>query len=535
MIKRFLSFILAVLIAAFTLTSCRGGEPDRADQTTDSTTNQQQNPMNPALDFADRLRFALQNEALSIDFEVREKHTYSAISKMERVLFAKWKSDFSDSENPQFIYSAQRNPAAQEPELLLFFDEGFFYVKDSSSCYRQLASIPQATKSIPFDGITAILGDNFTDSFREAELSENGDGSVTARISIPLSESAEAVTEYLKLFGIEASGYAYGMDGDPCQIFVSVCMKDGDLLWYNVETVMAGRDRYGETYPVTYTVQAVYHTVEEGFSLGLPDEEARAGYTEAEPEISEINAEEFLRRFEKSDEKSNAAIYTEMTTNSTATYDFSQNHWVKIPILNVTAVDLSKPRAPKVSVTETRLDAMGVPHKTEIYYKDDVYYYAEDEHRFSVPYPADEYLANVEASAAEKEAAGITSFFLTAEMLENATFSVNPDQSVSAFMEFDGTAQKKNIFYHVDSIYNDDLEEFKGVIHSATLSVTLDRFNYLRSYTLTVTASIESNQTKALATYAIQYHFEYSETPREIDFPDDLDNWNSSSNGTGTV
>ena len=59
MIKRFLSFILAVLIAAFTLTSCRGGEPDRADQTTGSTTNQQQNPMNPALDFADRLQIAL--------------------------------------------------------------------------------------------------------------------------------------------------------------------------------------------------------------------------------------------------------------------------------------------------------------------------------------------------------------------------------------------------------------------------------------------------------------------------------------------
>ena len=532
--KRFLSFILAVLIAASLLTAC-SVDPDYTDQTTGSTTDQQQKPTNSVLDFANRLQIALQSEALNVDFEVREKHTYSAVSAMERVLFAKWKSDFSDSENPQFIYSAQRNPSAQEPELLLFFDEGFFYVKDNSSCYRQLASIPQATKSIPFDGLTAILGDDLTADFREAELSENRDGSVTARISIPLSESAEAVTEYLKLFGIEASGYAYGMDGDPCQTFVSICMKDGDLLWYTIETVMAGRDRYGETYPVTYTVQAVYHTVEDGFSLGLPDEEARAGYTEAEPEISEINAEEFLRRFEKSDEKSNAAVYTEMTTNSTATYDFSQNHWVKIPILNVTAVDLSKPRAPKVSVTETKLDAMGILHKTEIYYKDDVYYYAEDEHRFSVPYPADEYLANVEASAAEKEAAGITSYFLTAEMLENASFTVNPDQSVSAFMEFDGTAQKKNIFYHIDSIYNDDLEEFNGVLHSASLSVTLDRFNYLRSYTLTVTASIESNGTKALATYAIQYHFEYSETPREIDFPDDLDNWNSYSSGSDNV
>ena len=533
--KRFLSFVLVVLIAASLLTAC-SIDPDYTDQTTGTTSSQQQKPSNATVDFASNLQNALQNETRTdVDFEVREKHTYSAISTMEKVLFAKWRSDFSDSENPQFIYSAQRNPSAKDPELLLFYDKGVFYVKDSTSHYRQLASIPQATKSIPFDGITALLGNDLAASLCEADLIANEDGSVTAEISIPLSVGAEAVTEYLKLFSIEASGYAYGMDGDPCQIFISICMKDGALLWYSIETIMAGRDRYGETYPVAYSVQAVCHTVGDDFSLTLPDEETRAGYTEAEPEISEINAEEFLRRFEKSDERSNAAVYTEMTTNSSATYDFSQNYWVKIPILNVTAIDLSKPSAPKVSIRESRLDAMGLLHKKEIYYKDDTYYYAEDETRFSVPYPAEEYLANVAASAAEKEAAGITSFFLTAEMLENAIFTVNPDQSVNAVMEFDGTAQTKNIFYHIDSIYNDDLMELNGVLHSAQLSVTLDRFNYLRSYTLTVTAEIESNGTKALATYAIQYHFEYSETPREIDFPDDLDHWNFSSNGSGII
>ena len=97
---------------------------------------------------------------------------------------------------------------------------------------------------------------------------------------------------------------------------------------------------------------------------------------------------------------------------------------------------------------------MGILHKTEIYYKDDVYYYAEDENRFSVPYPADEYLANVEASAAEKEAAGITSYFLTAEMLKNASFTVNPDQSVSAVMEFDGNSQQKNIFLQPHEVFS---------------------------------------------------------------------------------
>ncbi len=532
--KRLLSFILAVLITASLLASCGG---DGQKNTSSSTaTGQQQQPVNTQTNFAERLQTALHNATgTAVDFEVREKHKYSEVSSMEKALFAKWISDFSNADNPQFYYSMQRNPAATEPEILLFYDRGVFYVKDSSSKYRQLASLPQATGKIPFDGITALLGDDVTDDFRDAILTENEDGTVTAKIGIPLSASGEPFAEYLQLFGIEASGYAYGMDGDPCEVFLTMCMKDDSLLWYSIETIMAGTDRYGETYPVFYSVKADCRAVGDELSAILPDEEARAGYTEAEPEISEINAEEFLKRFERSGEKSDAAVYTEMITNSTATYDFLEGYWVKIPILTVTAIDLSKPRAPKVSITESRLDAMGMQHTKEMYYTDDTYYYSEDGTRFSVPYPAEEYLANVEASAAEKEAAGITSFFLTAEMLKTAVFTVNPDQSVSAVMEFDGTEQEKNIFHHIYSVYNDDLTEFNGVLHSAKLSVTLDRFNYLRSYTLTVTASIESNGTKALATYDIQYHFEYSETPREIDFPDDLAEWNFSSEGTENV
>jgi hypothetical protein len=64
---------------------------------------------------------------------------------------------------------------------------------------------------------------------------------------------------------------------------------------------------------------------------------------------------------------------------------------------------------------------------------------------------------------------------------------------------------------------------------SCELAVTLDIFNYLRAYTLTVTTAVDSNGVTAQVTYTIQYHFDYSETPREIDFPDDLDEWTSSS------
>ncbi len=528
--KRIFSFILALLLAASLLTSCGDGTGG-SGQTEGSSSAQEKDPVDAARDFADRLQNALQHAVRSdIRFEIREKHQYSTSSVMEKVMFAKWQSDFSDSGNPRFLYSMQRNPKAEKPELLLFYDEGFFYVKDSASQYRQPSAFNGAKDKIPYDGITALFGDGLIKAFREAKLTQNPDETVTATAILSLFDDAATVAEYLTLFGVEASGHEYGMDGDPCEAVVSVCMDGDRLLSYTMETVMAGRDSNREIYPVTYTVKAVYQDTESGFVLTFPDAEARADYMEAEPEITDINAEEFLKRFEKSDEKSNAAVYTQMITNSAVTYEFSENYWVKIPILNVTAVDLSKPRAPKISIVESKLDAMGIQRKKEMYYRDDTYYYTENGQRFAVPYPAEEYLANVEAAAKEKAEAGITSFFLNAEMLENALFTVGPDQTVSAVMDFDGTSQEKNIFYHIKSVYNDDLANMqRAEIQNASLALTLDRFNYLTSYTLTVTAEIESNGTRALATYAFQYSFDYSEMPREITFPADLDGWGSSS------
>ena len=526
--KRILSCLLAVFLTVSILTSCTVDLPDNTQSS--QTTTQTNDPDTAARDFADRLQNAVLNEIQSdISFEVRENHNYTPPSSMEKTMFAKWQSDFSDSKNPRFLYSMQRNPKAESPDLLIFYDKGFFYVKDSTSQYRQPAAPDPSRAKIPCDGLKALFGEGLAEAFREAVITKNADGTETATVSISIFTKIESLAEYLTIFGIEASGHVYGMDGDPCEIFVSVCMDGPRLLSYRIEAIMSGFDMHGEMYPISYTVNAVFHGIESNFSPALPDEEARAGYMEAEPEITDISAEEFLKRFEKSDEKSNTAVYTEMVTNSTVTYEFSENYWVKIPILNVTAIDLSKPRAPKLSVVESKLDAMGILRKKEMYYKDDMYFYSENGNRFSVPYPAEEYLANVEASAKEKEEAGITAFFLSAEMLENAIFTVGPDQSVSAVMDFDGSLQKKNIFYHIKSVYNDDLASMQNAdIQSASLALTLDRFNYLTSYTLTVTAAIESNGTKALATYVIQYHFDYSETPKEIDFPDDLEEWASS-------
>ena len=529
--KRLLAFILAVLIAAFSLTSCCGGEPNSTSSATDpSTALPQKHPLNTAEGFVARLQNALNEARASTAFEVREKHAYSPASIMERGLVAKWQSDFSDAENPKFLYTAQRNPNVEVPDLLLFYDNGFFYVKDNHSQYRQPADLGYAKGNIPCDGLTFLLGDKWDEAFRDAVITEQSDGSVTATVILSLFDEAEAITEYLKLFGIEASAHPYGMNGDPCEIVISVCMNGERLLSYTIETTMSGFDVHREMYPVTYTVKATCHAIGNEFSPSLPDEEARAGYIEAEPEISDITAEEFLRRFIKSGEVSGNAVYTEMITNSSATYVFSDGYQVAIPILNVTAVDLSKPRAPRISVVETKTDAMGLVRKKEIYYKDDVYYYAENGNRVALAYPAEEYLANAEAIAIEKAEAGISTFFLSAQMLEHAVFTVGPDQSVSAFMEFDGNSQQKNIFYQINSIYNDDLSVMQNVaIRKTEVSVTLDRFNHMTSYTLTVTAAIELSGVQALATYSIQYYLDYSETPREIDFPDDLEVWGLSS------
>ena len=529
--KRLLSLILAVLIAAFTLTSCHRGRPSGTSGTTDpSTALPQKNPLNTAEGFAARLQNALNAVRVDTDFEVREKHTYSPASIMERGMVAKWQSDFSDAENPKFLYTAQRNPNAEAPDLLLFYDNGFFYVKDSHSQYRQPADLGYAKGNIPCDGLTALLGNKWAEAFADAVITEQSDGTVTATVILSLFREAETVTEYLKLFGIEASAHPYGMDGDHCEIVISISMNGERLLSYTIETTMSGFDVNREMYPVTYTVKAVCRDVGNAFSPSLPDEEAREGYIEAEPEISDITAEEFLRRFVKSDEVSSNAVYTEMITNSSVIYEFSEGYQVEIPILNITAIDLSDPRAPKISVVETKTDAMGLVRKKEVYYKDDVYYYSENGNKVAIPYPAEEYLANAAAIAKEKAESGITTFFLSAQMLEQAVFTVGPDQSVSAFMEFDGNSQQKNIFYQINSIYNDDLYEMQNVsILKSTLAVTLDRFNHMTSYTLTVTASIEWNGVQAIATYSIRYHLNDSETPREIDFPDDLESWGKAS------
>ena len=173
------------------------------------------------------------------------------------------------------------------------------------------------------------------------------------------------------------------------------------------------------------------------------------------------------------------------------------------------------------------LNFFGFLYQTEIYYKDEIYYYAVGGEKFSVSYSAEEYLANMEASAKEKAEAGISTFFMNDVMLSHAILTVNSDQSVSALISFDGETQRASIFHSIKSLYNDDFNAIPDAkISDARVCMTLNRFNQMTAYFLEVTVSAETSAGPSVIKYSIEYQLEYSETPCEIVFPDGLNTEN---------
>ena len=524
--KRIFACFLALLFLIAALTSCRKAPSDGSDSSSDASQAPMPDGLSEIQQFVSRLQYALQNVGQSeIDFDVREKHIYNDTTSVEKALFVKWTSDFSDDGHPRFSYALKRSLSAEKPEHLLFYENGFLYVKNGELRYRQPAELTQAIGSIPFDALTGLLGDRPAQAFADASVTKNADGSLTATATLSLADYAENTVAYLGGFGIEAGGIASNIGGTPSPLTVSVTMDADRIVSCTVQSTMQARNAQGGVYPVAYTVRAVYGEIGDAFAVAFPEGEARADYREAEAEMTEIDADAFLARFEKSDENADRALYTEMITNAAATYEMAQGYSVTVPLMNVTKIDLSDPKAPKIAMVETK-DVMGSVRKTEIYYKDDTYYCDQNGYRFTMHYPAEDYLANVEASAQEKAESGITTMFLTRDMLENAVFTVGSDQSVTASVSFDGETQKQNIFYQILSLYNDDLAAMQNVVFlDARVTVTVDRFNDLRSYALCVSVSAESNGTAAVMHYNVQYILDYSEAPRAIDFPDDLESW----------
>jgi hypothetical protein len=355
-------------------------------------------------------------------------------------------------------------------------------------------------------------------------ITKENDGKMTASVEVDLHDYLENAKKYLKFFG---GNHDQMTEFDPLSpISLSVTLDgNGRLCSYVLDMMMESFDNKGKIYPVDYNITAEWNEIPEDFSLSLPTESEREAYPESEPDISEITLIDFVRRFLLANENAEKAVYTKMTTLGNAIYH-SGNTKFEVPYQNITQVDNSNPKKPHVSMVET-LNFFGMLQHTEIYYKDEVYYYSIGNEKFSVSYPAEEYLANMEASAKEKAEAGISTFFMNDVMLSHAILTVNPDQSVSALISFDGETQRASIFHNIKSVYNDDFNAIPDAeISDARVCMTLNRFNRMTAYFLEVTVSAETGAGPSVVRYSIEYQLEYSENPREIVFPDGLNQEN---------
>ena len=517
--KTVFSSILAVLLIACSLTSCNPSNTEMttpSETTSSSSSNQMGNESMTANEFADRLEAAL-------NFETR---FFIDMSFMQRYpdcdpfagFFVELQGDTSKDVNPCFSYAIYTD--SSEADLLLFYDEGYLYRKDSEEQYKYPLSWEKAWDGIPFHAFRLLFGEEWKTVFNDAEIKVWDNGNLTAFMDIPLEDYLDNAKEYLKYFG--GTNHEQMKDTDdlaPIELQVSLD-SNGRMKGYYIGIEMELPDERGGVRPVIYSVSTTFRKTKDNFTPELPDAEEREKYVESEPDITEITLAEFVRRFSLSDQMSEKAVYTKMTTIANAIYSMSGMDF-NVPLLNITQVDLSNPKKPNISVVE-EMDLLGLLQKTEIYYKDEIYYYAISDKKYAISYPADEYLANVEATAKEKAEAGVVTFFVTDSMLSNAILTVNPDQTVNAVMYFDGNTQKDNILHNIKSVYNDDFGSASDVqISDACVSVTLDRYNYMTSYTLEVTVSANAGSITSMR-YFIQYQLEYSEQQKEIVFPDDL-------------
>lgn len=518
--KTLFAGLLAVLLSACSLTSCK---PNNIEMTTPSETtassssNQQENEAVTANEFADRLEAALNLETqFFIDMSFLQR--YPDCDPFAG-FFVELQGDTSKDVNPCFSYAIYTD--SSEADLLLFYDEGYLYRKDAEEQYKYPLSWEKAWEGIPLHAFRLLFGEDWKTLFNGAEIKVWDDGDLSAFAEIPLADYLDNAKEYLKYFGGTNHEQMKATDDlSPIELQVSLD-SNGRMKGYYIGIEMELPDERGGVRPVIYSVSTTFRKTKDNFTPELPDAEEREKYAESEPDISEISLSEFVRRFSLSDKMSEKAVYTKMTTTANAIYSINGSEF-NVPLWDITQVDLSNPKKPQISVVE-EMDLLGLIQKTEIYYKDETYYYALGNEKYSVSYPADQYLANVEATAKEKAEAGISTFFVTDAMLSHAILTVNPDQTVSAVMYFNGETQRENIFHNIKSIYNDDFSSMDGVqISDACVSVVLNRYNYMTSYSLEVTVSANTGSGLTSMRYFIQYQLEYSEQPREIVFPEDL-------------
>lgn len=524
--KRVFACMLAIWMMICLLTSCNPNSSDSQTTESSSESSSEQKPNDSAISFsafADLLENALNTkQQLSVDYHVRQHHIYSEISFARVFLEIHLEADLRFAEQPCFAYSIRNDERGED--LFLFYHDGYLYRKETEMQYKYPLSWEKAKEGLPSHPFLGLFGENWKAIFANAEITEAENGYLTANAQIDLHDYLENAKKYLKFFGGNHDRMTEYDALSPISFSVTID-ENGRILSLSVDMTMDSVDNHGRTYPVDYNINAEFHEISDDFAVSVPTESERAEYPESEPDISEITLSDFVRRFFLANANAGKAVYTQMITVGNAVYDSGDTKF-EVPYQNITQVDNSNPKKPHVSMVET-LNFFGFLQHTEIYYKDEIYYYSIGGEKFSVSYPAEEYLANVEASAKEKAEAGISTFFMSDLMLSHAILTINPDQSVSALISFDGETQRASIFHNIKSVYNDDFNVIPGAqISDARVCMTLNRFNQMTAYFMEVTVSAETSAGPSVVKYSIEYQMEYSEQPREIVFPDGLNQEN---------
>lgn len=530
--KRFIC--LALLLAAFMLcTACQKDTPpaptmtlatsSTAEGTSESTTDTNKVPspeVMTAKAFAENLQKALAAQTkLHADFDIKETLSAEGVS-LEFSIQSQIQADLSDRSAPLYRYDLALSMFNQKKDALIFYHDGYLYTKSQTEKIKEATDFETVMEDTPAFPLAALIGEDAETIFADASIQANADGTTTASAVLDTETRKDAILQFLSFI---AGDYTESdEDGRLHTASLSVTIdKNGRICGYSMDA-KTEFDLDEKTTAITFRIGAVCKDVSNGFSVDIPSEEIRMTYIEAEPEITEISKDDFMRRFRIASALSEKSSYAEVLTVGDYSYKIKALS-VSISLHDLTVIDASDENNPLISVNQT-VSSFGRSQNMQMYYKNGFFYYNIDGNKYKVSYPVDEFMANAEKSALENE--GLESYFLTEAMLEGATLTVLEDQSVQASMTIDGETQKNNILYNIASVFDEDLSALKtSRVADTKITVTLDRYNRLKEYSIqtTLKRTMEGYPDYVDADYHITYTITDSDEPQEIAFPADLD------------
>ena len=176
--KRVFACILAALLTACSLTSCKPNSSDLQTTENPSESSSQQKPNDSVISsaaFADLLETALASEKqISMDYNVRQHHIYNDISFARSFLQINLEADLRSQEHPCFAYSVCNDESGED--LLLFYHEGYLYRKETDTQYKYPLAWEKAKEGIPFHPFLNLFGENWKEIFANAVITKENDG-----------------------------------------------------------------------------------------------------------------------------------------------------------------------------------------------------------------------------------------------------------------------------------------------------------------------------------------------------------------------